>query len=273
MSSASSTNDALAGDPAIVGLAAAMAGVMQTTVLLPLNTIQTNMQHKGDSFTSTVRNIFARGAFRGAGQLYSAWPPTMAMVGMRQGLLFGAGSKLKKQMPSSIPEPVRDALSMASSALICSGFLFPLDTVKTRMQLQMALPRLRPSDLYHGFSPALFHSVIGRALWMSTRNGVEGVVPNPESQRLLYWKHFMCGGVTGVFVTMSVYPLDTLKKRLQAPVESLQHTVVGEARALYAEGGVLRFYHGAAVKIFMNFMQGACFNVAFVLCRSILEKM
>merc|ERR1719296_43233 len=177
---------------------------------------------------------------------------------------------MKKHMPGNLPEPARDALSMASSALICSGFLFPFDTVKTRLQLQMSMPR--PSQLYRGFLPAVSHSIVGRALWMSMRNVLEGSVPNPEDPRLLYWKHFMCGGATGVCVTVTVFPLDTLKKRLQAPMDARKHTVIGEAKALLAEGGMLRLYRGSAVKITMNFIQGACFNVAFVICRDFLEK-
>lgn len=271
MSSASASSDALAGDPWIVGSAAACAGVMQTTVLLPLNTVQTHMQHKGLGFTCTLRNIFSRGAWRGFIRLYGAWPPTMAMIGMRQGLIFSTGSKLKQHMPSNLPEVARDALSMGTSALICSGFLFPMDTVKTRVQLQMALPR--PRELYGGFFPATAHTAVGRALWMSSRNMLESAIPNPESQQLLYWKHFLCGGATGVFVTVLVFPLDTLKKRLQAPVDSLRHTTVGEAQALFAQGGVSRFYVGAELKMCMNFMQGAFFNAAFVFCRRALESL
>lgn len=270
MSSGSAANDALAGDPKIVGSAAAMAGALQTTVLLPFNTVQTHMQHKGGRLSATISNIFSRGVLRGTWSLYMAWPPTMAMVGMRQGLIFATGAQMKKHMPPHLPEPARDALSMASSALVCSGFLFPFDTVKTRLQLQMSMPR--PSQMYRGFLPAVTHSVAGRALWMSLRNGLESTVPNPESPRMLYWKHFMCGGVTGMLVAASVFPFDTLKKRLQAPMDAEKHTVVGEARALFAEGGISRFYRGAAVKVSMNFMQGACFNVAFVVCRSFLER-
>ena len=38
------------------------------------------------------------------------------MVGMRHGLIFAGGSKLKKQLPAAWPEPARDAVSMASLA-------------------------------------------------------------------------------------------------------------------------------------------------------------
>jgi hypothetical protein len=247
MSPSANTYDALAGDPRVVGAAAAAAGVMQTFVLLPLNTVQTNMQHKGLGFTSTLRTIFALGPRSGAKQLYGALPPTVVMVGMRHGLIFAGGSKLKRQLPVAWPEPARDAVSMASSAFICSCFLYPIDTVKTRLQLQMPLPRLQ--RVYDGFAPAVSHAIFGRALWMVSRNALEDRVPNPEDPGLLYWKHFCCGGLTGVMVTLSVFPLDTIKKRLQAPTDRLPHTAITEARTLFAEDGVLRFYRGAQIKV------------------------
>ena len=149
--SASAGNDALAGDPRVVGASAAAAGMMCTVCLLPLNTVQTNMQHKGLAFASTLRTIFSRGALSGAKQLYGALPPTVAMVGMRHGLAFAGGSKLKKELPASWSEPARDAVSMASSALVITSVLFPVDAVKTRMQLQMSLPQAR--QVFRGFLP------------------------------------------------------------------------------------------------------------------------
>jgi hypothetical protein len=79
--------------------------------------------------------------------------PTMMMVGMRHGFTFGTGAELKKYVPSSWSEPMRDAMSMAVSALLCTSFLFPMDTVKTRMQADKPFPKLR--QLYQGFTPAV----------------------------------------------------------------------------------------------------------------------
>ena len=272
MTAAAGPNDALAGDPRIVGASAAAAGVMQTLVLLPLNTVQTNMQHKGLGLTNTLRAIFVRGPLSGAKNLYGALPPTVVMVGMRHGLIFGGGSKLKQRLPIVWPEPARDAVSMASSAFICSCFLFPIDTIKTRMQLQMALPQVH--QLFSGFAPAVSHAIFGRALWMVSRNSLEHRIPNPVDPRLLYWKHFCCGGFTGAMVTAAVFPLDTLKKRLQAPPpgQTVAQRPMNEAKVLFADGGVWRFYRGAQIKVTMNFLQGACFNVAFVVCRKALES-
>jgi hypothetical protein len=191
----------------------------------------------------------------------------MMMVGMRQALIFGGGSQFKSRLPATWPEPARDAVSMAGSAFLCTGFLFPMDTVKTRIQVQQPLPAM--NELYRGFAPAVSHSIFGRAMWMTTRNWLEATVPTPEDAAMASWKHFLCGGVTGVGVTLIVFPLDTLKKTLQ--VGDGKRNVFAEASRVMAEGGIWRFYKGAGLKVGMNFAQGACFNLAFVLCKSMIE--
>jgi hypothetical protein len=77
----------------------------------------------------------------------------MLMVGMRHGLTFGTGARLKQHLPRGWSDPVRDAASMATSALLCTSFLFPMDTVKTRMQLGRDFPKV--AQLYQGFAPAV----------------------------------------------------------------------------------------------------------------------
>ena len=42
------------------------------------------------------------------------------------------------------------------------------------------------------------HAIVGRALWVVSRNWLEERIPNPENSTLLYWKHFFCGGATGM---------------------------------------------------------------------------
>ena len=54
------------------------------------------------------------------------------------------------------------------------------------------------------------------ALWVVSRNALERSVPNPEAgSAWRHWKHFLCGGLAGVFVQLPTFPFDTLKKRLQ----------------------------------------------------------
>ena len=71
--------------------------------------------------------------------------------------------------------------------------------------------------MYNGFGPAVTYSACGMALWVVSRNALERAVPNPEpGSAWRHWKHFLCGGLAGVFVQLPTFPFDTLKKRLQA---------------------------------------------------------
>jgi hypothetical protein len=226
------------------------------------------MQAQGLGFVATGRVVFEGGTLSGLKQLYRAWPPTVAMLAMRQGLVFGSGAALKKQLPRYWSEMMRDATAMGLSALVCTGLTFPMDTVKTRLQLGNSLPGL--GQCYQGFLPAVSHAVVGRAIWMVTRNSLERNVPDPESPVLRYWKHFICGGLTGTMVTCVVFPMDTLKKRLQASDEN-KLTLRDEVRVLLQAGGLRRFYSGIQVKLAMNFAQGAMFNALFVACSKRIE--
>merc|ERR1719313_2573979 len=109
-------------------------------------------------------------------------------------------------------------------------------------------------------------------MWMTTRNCLERNVPDPLSPVLQYWKHFICGGLTGTMVCCIVFPLDTLKKRLQASDRS-ELKLQKEVSTLLNEGGILRFYRGMSLKLAMNFAQGALFNAIFVACSKSLEMM
>eukprot|EP00930_Biecheleria_cincta_P078734 TRINITY_DN66312_c0_g1_i1.p1 TRINITY_DN66312_c0_g1~~TRINITY_DN66312_c0_g1_i1.p1 ORF type:complete len:269 (-),score=42.68 TRINITY_DN66312_c0_g1_i1:57-863(-) len=264
--------DAIGGDAKVVGAAAAASSMLQAVLLLPVNSLQTRMQAGGLGFTGTLKSVFACGSISGFRQLYAALPPTVAMLGMRQGLIFGSGAHLKKQLPGAWPEWTRDITSMGLSAFVCTTFLFPLDTMKTRLQLARPLPSFSPSQWYHGFWPALGHAVIGRPLWLVLRNGLERTVPDPERPSLAYWKHFMCGGLTGTVVCVVVFPLDTLKKRLQAS-DKAEVSVANEVKTLLGSGGLRRFYSGISVKLFMNFTQGAVFNTIFVVCSRCLQDL
>lgn len=262
--------DAIGGDAKLVGVAAGASSVLQAIFLLPINSVQTRMQAGGLPLHGTIKVIFNDGFASGLRQLYLALPPTVAMLGMRQALIFGSGAALKKQLPQVWPEWTRDGASMGISAVVCTAFLFPMDTMKTRLQLGRPLPGLCPSQWYQGFWPALSHAVVGRPLWMVMRNGLERNVPDPERLALQYWKHFFCGGLTGTIVTCVVFPMDTLKKRLQAS-DHAQVSLKSEAKSLFDSGGFRRFYTGISVKLTMNFAQGAVFNVLFVACRRFLE--
>ena len=259
----STVADALSGDPRRAALASAISGCLQALLLLPMNTVQTQMQTRGLGFVGTIKANFTTGAFSGLRNLYRALLPTVGMLGARQGLKFGSASAFKRSLPLSWPEVVRDVVAGASSATATTTIVFPLDTLKTRMQNGLAMPPTL-SGFYSGYTPAAFYSALGMGLWVGSRNKLERDIRYNGPG-----KHLLTGAIAGVFVQLPTFPLDTLKKRLQSSDARL--SPINEARTLMAEGGVLRFYKGFPVKCLFVAFNGAIFNSVFVAVRKALH--
>ena len=123
-----------------------------------------------------------------------------------------------------------------SSATATTTIVFPLDTLKTRMQNGLAMPPTL-SGFYSGYTPAAFYSALGMGLWVGSRNKLERDIRYNGPG-----KHLLTGAIAGVFVQLPTFPLDTLKKRLQSSDARL--SPINEARTLMAEGGVLAVLGG-----------------------------
>eukprot|EP00965_Chrysotila_dentata_P250899 6209709-Pleurochrysis_carterae.AAC.2 len=122
-------------------------------------------QAHGTSLPNTLSTLVSRG---GLGSLYRGFSPAMAEHALNRGILFGLGSVIKKKLPESWAEPVRDAASGGGAALFKTVMLHPADTIKCRWQLGQ--PRSELGGLYQGFGPAAMRSSVGMAIWLSVRN-------------------------------------------------------------------------------------------------------
>lgn len=157
--SVGSSHDAFSGSPHRAAIASFAAGTVQATMLLPINTIQTQMQARGGGAFTTFLSNFEHGMLNGLRNLYRALGPTVFMLGARQGVKFGSGAFYKQQLPLGWPEMARDAVAGAASACTGTTLLYPLDTLKTRYQLGLPAPLL--SQVYYGFLPAVCYSSSG----------------------------------------------------------------------------------------------------------------
>lgn len=264
----STVADALSGDPSRAALASGISGIVQALMLLPINTIQTQMQTSGRSMIATIKTNFAAGFGAGVRSLYRAIGPTVGMLGVRQGIKFGSATAVKHKLPLHWPELLRDVVAGATSAVTSTTLVFPLDTLKTRLQNNLGLPSTL-SGFYSGYAPAAAYSAFGMGLWVSTRNTFERRLPYDGPG-----KHLICGAVAGIFVQLPTFPLDTLKKRMQSADSGsggARASVLAEARSLLAEGGPQRFYRGFSVKCGFVALNGAIFNSVYVAVRKALR--
>lgn len=237
--------------------------------LLPLDCVKTQMQTKGVTLFRACSHLFAQGPAHGVRNLYRGALPAVSEVMLNRGLMFGVGAVFKRSTPHTWPEPLRDAVSGASAALTKTMVLHPVDTIKTRWQLQQAHRELRIMELYQGLAPAATRSALGMAIWLTSRNALERRLPPTMTDDPIsgvdYPKHFICGAASSVLVDLTTFPFDTLKKRLQA--SQGPRGLLQEIRNLYDQEGVGRFYRGYSARLAMVAVNGALFNAVFVRLR------
>jgi hypothetical protein len=210
--------------------------------------------------------------------VYRGIAPAIAEHALNRSILFGVGSYARRATPESWPDPLRDAVSGAGAALFKTAVLHPADTLKCRWQLGQ--PRDQLSGLYQGFAPAALRSSVGMAIWLSSRNALERrLAPAAGEPDARPWRHFISGAASSCLTDLCTFPLDTLKKWLQAAAPPAARgpdgdvgapTISTAARELLSAGGIRRFYFGYAPRLLMVAINGACFNSVFVATKRVL---
>ena len=122
--------------------------------------------------------------------------------------------------------------------------------------------------LYNGVAPAAVRSSVGMAIWLAARNHLERVLPD-DSAAWRASRHFLSGALASVAVDVVTFPLDTLKKNLQAAPGGSRAGVAREAARLL-EGGVARFYRGYVARLALVSLNGALFNAILVSTKRVL---
>jgi hypothetical protein len=112
--------------------------------------------------------------------------------------MFGVGAFYHTIAPSWLSPFARDLLVGGAAALTKTVILYPLDTVKTRAQMQTTLIPSRIGDLYHGLLPASVRSSAGMGIWLSSRNILERSLPDVP----FVPKHFLCGALSSMLVDL-----------------------------------------------------------------------
>ena len=247
-------------------VAGAIAGCAMRVVLFPIDTLKTNMQRSGTGAATTLRSLLATTNSAPLSTLYRGLYPALLEIGINRGALMGVSTGLKRMLPPDprVPEMVRDAAAGCAAGVIKTCALHPLDTLTCRGQVGRAqwdllFPRPRFDALYRGFAPAVVRSSGGMAIWLSARNFL--IRSAPESLNRTPWRRDWLIGMAATSITdICTFPLDTLKKNLQADGGSVRAL----ASRLHREGGVLRLYRGYAPRLVMQAVNGGLWNWVYV---------
>lgn len=249
-------------------VAGAVAGCLMRSTLFPIDTIKTNMQRSGTGLVATVRSLLSSPSAVAA--LYRGLTPAVLEIGVNRGALMSVSTAIKDLLPADLSEVTRDAAAGLVAGSIKTIVLHPLDTLTCRGQVgraQLALiwPRPQVSVLYGGLSPAIVRSAGGMAIWLSVRNSLERKANSVESLQRSPWLRdwlvpALVGSASTAFTDLCTFPLDTLKKNLQADGGS----VFVLTRRLLVDGGFLRLYHGYSPRLVIVALQGGLWNFIYV---------
>ena len=245
-------------------VAGAVAGCLMRSTLFPIDTIKTNMQRSGTGLVATVRSLLLSPSAVAA--LYRGLTPAVLEIGVNRGALMSVSTAIKERLPADWSDVSRDATAGLVAGGLKTVVLHPLDTLTCRGQVgraQLALiwPQPQVSVLYGGLSPAILRSAGGMGIWLSIRNSLERKANSIESLQGAPWlRDWMVGMASTASTDLCTFPLDTLKKNLQADGGS----VVVLTRRLLVDGGFLRLYHGYAPRLVIVSVQGGLWNFIYV---------
>ena len=277
-------DDILRGSWLVNAATGALAGAASVLMLMPVDTLKTNMQNGGLRFPVVFRGLWKEG---GGARLYRGLGSAVSVVCVSRAMGFGLAAFYKRRLPSHWHDIQRDFASGTLSAVTKVGVVHPLDTIKTNKQIRgtgafgpLALLRhpRRPDvirarrGLYNGFGPAVLRSCIGFSMWVTSRNfltrkahstGFKTALPRPLLD-------FVCGAGASIFSDLSTFAIDTVKKRLQA--QSSPPSAWNEARKLLRIGGFVRFYRGYGPRVVIVAVNGATFNTGKLCARCVTTQ-
>lgn len=249
------------------GLAGSMAGLVEHTLLYPIDTVKTRMQavlisqpqHTTsflNTFASIIRHERARTLFRGWTAVVMAAVPSHAMY-------FGAYEYSKHRLCAEEGlHPLKIALSGAFAAMAHDAIVTPFDVIKQRMQLQNCQ----------------YASIISCARCVSRREGYTSFfrsypttvllnIPTFSTNFVVYesakvalkgsrlgdeecWQHHLvAGGLAGGVAGLVSNPVDVIKTAIQTDQEKGYKSIRGTvAKLMSGREGYRVFMSGASAR-------------------------
>ncbi|ELT92099.1 hypothetical protein CAPTEDRAFT_168388 [Capitella teleta] len=259
-------------------LAGAVGGAGSASLSHPLDSVKVKMQtfptmYRGGlhCMQEVVRQDGIRGLYRG---LTPGVTLSMTEASIRY-MIYGVCQDLvRKVLHKGCSETMSVSHNAAAGGL--TGFFAtfaacPIEVVKCRMQgslemkgqshmkskgpigvLGYTLKNEGITGLYRGFTSNVARNVPGELVFFATYEQMRKVMKKPGQVKddLGALKSFMCGSSAGIAYWVSIYPLDSVKSRVQ--VLSAEGQVQGLAKTfvnILRTEGIRPLYHGVGYSI------------------------
>jgi len=260
-------------------LAGGASGLLTRVAVGPLDVLkirfqlqfQSGTQAKYTGMLQASRKILREEGIRG---LYRGTLPSLALWFVYSSVQFPVYTTVKQFLQenqySEFLPGLNGLVAGAVAATAASVVAHPLDTIRTQWVYQGLPPGVRlpmhvwgvlrnegPRGFYRGLSAALVQTVPGMALTFCSYEMIKAKYLQVSDQtRLDPLGNVGVGGLAGLVSKLAVYPLDTIKKRLQ--INSMLETASSRekyagiaccVRTMFREEGVRGFFKGTTPAI------------------------
>lgn len=268
-------------------LAGAFAGIMEHTVMYPVDAIKTRMQvgpgGSGSMYKGIVQAVSSISAKEGASSLWRGISSVIVGAGPAHAVYFGVYEFTKQKLlerqghtedSSEMHHPVITSLAGAAATTASDALMNPFDVIKQRMQLPLTAGGSAGATFwktctgifrnegfgafYVSYPTTLLMNVPFTAINFTVYESASKIL-NP-SRKYDPLGHCLAGGVAGAVAAAVTTPLDVVKTFLQTRramgSETLEvrstKTFQGAVKIIYREDGARGFFRGLRPRIVAN---------------------
>eukprot|EP00871_Galdieria_phlegrea_P002160 jgi/Galph1/2945/GphlegSOOS_G1637.1 len=274
-------------------IAGATAGLTETAIMFPFDTVKTRLQ--SETIGSESKNLFSclSEIVRKEGllKLWRGLAAASFTAGPGHAIYF-ATYEIGKRAFSTNQEgyqPLATAGAGALAALVADGVFIPFDVIKQRMQLQSKTSNILAiatrvyrergiGAFFAGYTTTLIMEVPYTAIHFATYEGVKHFLLNWREighNEFSLSSNMIAGALAGIVASGLTNPLDVVKTRLQTQGEktsSSYRNMFHAMRVIMKEEGFRGFLRGAEARMLFHAPSASiCFG-AYASCKYLFSQ-
>ncbi|CCK73603.1 Fe(2+) transporter NDAI_0G06200 [Naumovozyma dairenensis CBS 421] len=261
-------------------MAGAFAGIMEHSIMFPIDALKTRIQStNGSSTIPPAKNIISQiSKISTAEGSFALWKGVQSVIlgaGPAHAVYFATyefwKSYLIKDEDLETHQPLKTAFSGAMATVASDALMNPFDTIKQRMQLL----KMKENSSVWSISKSIYQNEGISAFYYSYPTTIAMNIPFAAFNFMIYESaskffnpthvynpliHCLCGGISGTICAAITTPLDCIKTVLQVrgsksvsmEIFKNANTFKKAANAIYQVHGWKGFWRGLKPRIIAN---------------------
>lgn len=271
--------------------AGAFAGIMEHSIMFPIDAIKTRMQSMNSTtvYTGVLNAITRISSTEGSLALWKGINSMVLGAGPAHAVYFATYEFVKKTLIKDDElnnlNPVKTAIAGSCATIAADALMNPFDTVKQRMQLgssnysMFQLSKFMYKNegfksFYYSYPTTISMNIPFAAMnFMIYESSTKILNPSNNYDPII---HCFCGGLSGATGAALTTPLDCIKTLLQIRGESKNpdvrnsNTLFKAAKIIYQLNGWSGFWRGLKPRIIANVPSTAISWTAYEMAKHFL---